>query len=294
MMATADRRPQDATAVQGEQLDALALQVELSSVLGDLQGLVPHLLQLTTTHPRGLGYVTHAGRLAMGKQHQEEKQVARDNARLGFPAPSGDKPAPGNLTPVSAHADLTMRLIDAGHKLTQALLLQGDVCPATRLSREATNTQLLDYLLDLQRLVRHLPTLTKVTADLTEIRDRVSDIVDGQARVSLRELWGPDAVCPHCHRPTLVLYGRDVIVCEEDTRTGEKHPPCTCSDVMCECKSRPRAFRHTWYRDPRDERRGTASTWHHLAARLKGAVELKTDRRKKKPQPTTTEEPPSS
>jgi hypothetical protein len=79
---------------------------------------------------------------------------------------------------------------------------------------------------------------------LTELADTTRKFFEGQEqRTHLRNFD-----CPHCgQRSLIVFWAKGITRC--DRVPGNPHyQPCVCRNSLCECKNRPVAHRHTWFR----------------------------------------------
>jgi hypothetical protein len=261
MMATADRTPDGAAETSVEDW-----RVGISGLVGDLRRLVLMMIDhQSDTRIYRLGFLTYAGRTALDRQTVEERRVRAENAQQGHPAPSADISPPGDFRVVAADADLTTTLRHTARRLLKHHKAN-DRAPVPALAGEPTPSmqQLLDYVLELTAEATDDKLLAGIYRDLNTAREESERAVDGVGRDHL-----PDP-CPFCGHQTLVVdFRQDLIQCDRDPKTGLVSP-CVCPDPICECKSKPVAFRHTWYRNPLDQRRKTPSdTWHKLAGRLK-------------------------
>jgi hypothetical protein len=236
------------------------LQVQVAGLVVDVGRLAGLTIKLTDSRQRGLGFLTFAGRRALYDLVRTERRIR--NAQLGLPAPSGDIAVPGNLQAINADAELTMTLQHCIRRLHKAIAHH--VCPLDRLPGEPDVGDLLRHLYTLTWFTCDRAVLAAVVRDLETAETLLQRLVDGDDKVLLED------PCPYCGRRTLVVqFKEDLIRCDTDQRTGERHP-CQCPNNACDCKVRPRQFRHTWYRATHDQRRtvGAADTWHHLRGLL--------------------------
>lgn len=273
MMATADQHPTEAPTAGVE-----GWKVSIGSVVGALRhlvGVMDGVQHQVDTRVFRLGFLTHAGRESLDRQTREERRVRAENAQQGHPPPSGDISPPGNFSAVAADADLTTTLRHNIRRLRKHLTASAAVIGipynlvALSPGQDPTVRQLLDHL---ENLVLDIPNddtaadklLASVYRDLDVARQSTETAVNGAGRTLL-----PDS-CPHCGNHTLVVdFKDDLIRCDRDPKTGIPSR-CVCSDPLCECKQKPVAYRHTWYRNPHDPRRSSpADTWNKLAGRLK-------------------------
>jgi hypothetical protein len=236
--------------VTPEDLDGL--RYDVMTALGQLEPLQELVARLTDTRQRGLGFLTPAARAAMDAQHAADRryrttQDDRDVVGLDWLnrdadiIPTGHVRAAGTVPAISVEADMYFTLRELVAKTTHWLVAREGVCVVGAIPAEPTVHQLIGRI---RTLVLHLTNERRLAHLLREARRLVDDatfVVDGDDRTLL-----PDP-CPHCGRNTLVAYMRsDLIRCDRDARG--QYGICRCADPMCECKTRPVAYRHEWHR----------------------------------------------
>lgn len=166
----------------------------------------------------------------------------------------GDSPAPGNIGGLSTAAEISMYLHHHARYLIN-LQARAGICTLIRIPVEPTDTELLTAVRQLVWATVSISHLEAIRRDLEFLRDGILHLIDGDDRKEL------GAGCPHCGNRTLVAYfTADLIRCDRHPRT-KRYEPCTCSDPLCECKTRPVAYRHQWFRTK-------TPTWEALADRL--------------------------
>jgi hypothetical protein len=239
----------------------------VSEQLTTISNLVPLISALTDSRQRGLGFVTYEGKQIqdeMIRKDREERdrliKYARRRGRLpldGLISGRGESPAPGNIVAISveAHVHTTLH-----HVIRQFIKDQANngVCALTRAPENASLHQLIVATRSLAWACTSTTLLDAIDRDLEQLVDDAHRLIDGNDRTVLA------ANCPHCGNRTLVVYfADDLIRCDRHPKTG-RYEPCTCPDPLCECKSRPRAFRHEWHRTKGTKPNG----WWALADRL--------------------------
>lgn len=248
--ATADTRP-----------TSEALQLEIVSSLSILLDLVPKVSALTDSHQRGLGFMSYDARQIENAMIRKERRERIKAQILGQPAGHGATAAPGNFTALSVYVEIWAA---ARHQVRRLVRWQAKngvvpaVAPAVEVPVDgATAIELLRMLRPLVWETTEDRVLRAVLDDLQHVHELAEHLIDGNDRTLL------DVPCPHCGRKTLVATFKDgVITCGKDHATGERHA-CICSDPLCECKTRPVAYRHTWHRN----HVGRADSWEALADR---------------------------
>lgn len=134
------------------------------------------------------------------------------------------------------------------------------------------------------------PALDRTRDALAELDDTAQRFFEGQEqRTHLRQF-----VCPHCGERSLIVYwARGITRC--DRVPGQHHyKPCVCPNSLCECKNRPVAHRHTWFRF---HPKSFSSSWDGLQRLLakqgSSAAHYPDDppRRRGRPTPTPTKDP---
>lgn len=250
------------------------LQYGAMTLIGALEPLAGYITDLTTSHQRGLGFLTPANRAMINAQiitDRRERLTQPDRLdQDGRPVvgldwlnrgedikPSGHIRAAGTIGPISCEAEIyyTLRHIT---KVIVRRLDRNGVCVLARLRAEPTTSDLLTHLRALVVLLAAAPdVLGLVHRELTRLRDEATRVIDGDQRTRL-----PDP-CPHCGRDVLVVHWEhDYIRCDRDPRTGA-YGICRCPDPLCECKSKPVAYRHAWHRT--EAAAGNRRhTWHAL------------------------------
>lgn len=243
-------------------------QGALAEQLTTVANLVPLIAALTDTRQRGLGFVTYEGKQIQDAMIREARadltariRDARERNVLHLIEPAkrgaGQSPAPGNIVAVSVEANIHATLHHLIRQLVDGLALNG-ICTLTKVPEDANLYQLLSTMRALTWQSLDARLLGTVQRDLEDLIVDAHRLIDGNDRTVLA------ADCPHCGNRTLVVYfADDLIRCDRHPRTG-RYEPCTCPDPLCECKARPRAFRHEWHRS-----KGTkANGWWSLADRL--------------------------
>jgi hypothetical protein len=214
----------------------------IGELIRDLARNLALVEAMLDTRTRGLGFLTDEGRRALDVLTRVERQAARDNERLGFPAPSGNIPAPAALSPLQVLAEAAVDLQKLAHRAHVALEAAG-VCPIA--GGLPDTASLSDLVLHLGRLLEATTSRRihdQATRDLEHLVEISNRVVDGNDRVLLT------ANCPHCDRRTLVVtFATGVIRCDADPKTGN-YAPCTCPDSYCACHTKPVTHRHTWHR----------------------------------------------
>lgn len=235
--------------------DLAGLQYDCMTLLGDLDTLQHLVAQLTDTHQRGIGFLTPDARAAINAQvaadrRQRTTQPDRDTVGLDWlnrdrdVTPTGHVRAPGTVAAISVEADIYFTLHDLVKRTTSRLYRQAQVCILERVPVEPTATQLIAHLRVLVVLIDTTDVLHAMHRELARLKDDATRLVDGDDKTLL-----PDP-CPHCgHRTLVVRWRDDLIRCDRDQHTGS-YAPCRCPDPLCDCKTKPIAYRHTWHRNP--------------------------------------------
>lgn len=242
-------------------------QTAAAELLTTIANLAPLITALTDSRQRGLGFLTYEGKQIQDEMIRkdrddlaERQRTARNQGLLprdGFIVGRGETRAAGNIVAISVEAQLHAGLHHQARRLTTAIARTG-VCSLTRVPESATTTQLVAALRALVWQTTTTDPLDELTTDLEHLIDDAHRLIDGNDRTTL----GAD--CPHCGRRTLVVYfADDLIRCDRDPKTG-RYEPCTCRESICECKTRPQAFRHEWHRAKHNKPNG----WWALADRL--------------------------
>lgn len=267
MMATTGRRPSEGP---GELASTEDWKVAISETIRELRGvvltMVDHQVDARLYRLKHLSYV---GRREQNRQTREERRIRAENAQQGHPAPSASTPTPGHWATVAADATLTAALRHTSRRLIRHFKAR-DVPPAVESIAEPTIEDLLTYVLDMALQVTDHKLLAEIHRDLEAVRWETEQAIDGVGRDVLSD------PCPYCGQQTLVVdFREDSIQCGPDPRTGLTSA-CVCPDPLCQCKSKPIEFRHTWYRNPHDPRRtSTGDTWSRLAGRIKFARNIR-------------------
>lgn len=276
---------------------------EISSTITDL-GLHLDLVRSLVDAPQRslLGFLPPEAQKAVDDMVRDDRAARRSHIHDGRGADVGLRimnsdapvrgqasPAPLNLSPASfeayAWATLQHLVKNAGYHLTRVyeLLEQRGWCPWPRPAVRDLPIDVDDdgnvivpgtvalaaQLRILCWEIRHTPLLEATLRELRYLNEQAETVVEGAGRTHLGD-------CPHCGRPTLVVYfrgdrdtpGAMFVRCGRDPKTGH-HQPCTCGSEWCPCKTKPLTHRHTWWRNPReapDPR--IAHDWHDLASRL--------------------------
>lgn len=264
---------QDGPGGDGKPKTTPELQAALVEILLDLGELTGYVHDLADTHQPGLGFLSFQAKQALDRQTRSERAdwSAAHSARawteslgLGHLKPLGESPTPGNFRSLASDADFTFTLLDAARRLTASLQREGKQLQVPPVVREPTATQLLWHVGTLVHLTHNAQLLRSLTRDLQGVQETAQALVHGNDRVLLED------PCPYCGNRSLVVYfADDLIKCDRDALTGQK-AACTCPDPLCDCKQKPVAHRHVWYRSPTDKRKTpTDGTWSSLAGRLK-------------------------
>lgn len=239
----------------------------VSEQLTTISNLIPLINALTNTRQRGLGFVTYEGKQIqneMLRKDREERDRLIKYARRhnilpldGLITGRGASPAPVNIVAVSVEAHVHTTLHHNIRQLVRHQAVQG-ICTLVRVPEDANLHELVTSTRSLSWACTDTQLLQGIERDLEQLVDDAHRLIDGNDRTVLA------ADCPHCGNRTLVVYfADDLIRCDRHPRTG-RYEPCTCPDPLCECKTRPRAFRHEWHRS-----KGTkANGWWSLADRL--------------------------
>lgn len=233
------------------------LRVHISTALTALGRHINAVHALVATRSRGLGFLTHEGKAAMDRQVIAERADRYWNlVNAGGVKITGEVPAPGSIPALQYLAETHTGLAHLVRRIVTAATRAG-VCPIPRLAGEPTIPALIARLRELSWRVNNLDLLTETLHDLENLTHHATSLLEGNDKTRL------DEPCPHCGRPTLVVYFRDgVIRCDRDPHTG-LYEPCACPDPMCDCHTNPH-HRHQWYRDLGTGPHG----WWRLADRL--------------------------
>lgn len=242
-------------------------QTAAAGQIGVITNLVPLIAALTNSRQRGLGFLTHEGKQIQDEMIRADRAdlakrafYARKRGRLpldGFIIGRGESPAPGNIVAVSVEAHINATLHHLVRQLVDGLARRG-VCTLTRVPEDATLYELLAVLRSLTWQTTDTHLLDTMHRDLEHLVDDAHKLIDGNDRTVL------NADCPHCGNRTLVVYfADDLIRCDRHPKTG-RYETCTCPDPICDCKTRPHAFRHEWHRAKGTKPNG----WWALADRL--------------------------
>lgn len=233
------------------------LQTSVSELLSTISNLTPFVELLVDTRQRGLGFMTYEAKEAQSGLHRKERRAAAQRRKDGYVLGPGESPVPGNVAGLSVYADLHATLHHLARHLINAQARVG-ICTMTRIPSEPSVDQLVAALRELTWQSASMFALEGVRRDLEVLRDESLRLIDGNDRTVL----GAD--CPHCKNRTLVVYFKDELIrCDRDPKTG-RYEPCTCAESICECKSRPRDFRHEWHLSKGTKPNG----WEYLAARI--------------------------
>lgn len=235
----------------------LELQVAITKTIADLQAIAPMVKNLADTHQRGLGFLSFDARQVQNAMVRDERRLRRKAQVLGQPTGHGATAAPGNIAGINADVEIWAVTRHQIRRLNKWLIVRGH--QAVEAAGDADTLQLLQ-LLDAQILtITDDPALRSVHDDLVNVLAQSQNLIDGNDRVQL------DVPCPHCGRTTLLVTLKDgVVTCGRDPRTG-RHHDCTCPSSVCECKTRPIAYRHTWHR----ERASKPDGWITLANQIR-------------------------
>lgn len=244
--------------------DAITAVSEQLTTIGNL---IPLIAALTDSRQRGLGFVTYEGKQIQDDMIRSDRadldkriRAARELKLLpadGFIRGRGESPAPGNIIAVSVEAHVHTTLHHVVRQLVHDQARHG-VCTLVRVPQDATLPELVAATRSLSWSCTTTTLLDTIERDLAQLVDDAHRLIDGNDRTVLY------ANCPHCGNRTLVVYFKDDLIrCDRHPKTG-RYEPCTCPDPLCDCKTRPRAFRHEWHRS-----RGTKpNSWWALADRL--------------------------
>lgn len=263
--------PEDLAHLDGLRYDAM-------TALGQLEAVHGLVARLVDSHQRGLGFLTPDARAAIGAQYVTDRryrttQPDRDVVGLDWlnrdadVIPSGHVRAPGTVSAISVVADIAFTLTELVQKSTwwlerrQATCVVGDMPPEPTAEQLAARLRTVVVLLTDQRRLDH------VLRETRRLVDDANYVVDGDDRTAM-----PDP-CPHCDRQTLVAYMReDLIRCDRD-RNG-RYTFCRCADPLCECRHRPIAYRHEWFRTDAlaGDRRRTWRALNNLLATRRAAT----------------------
>lgn len=233
------------------------LQTSVAELLTDVSNLTPFVAALTDTHQRGLGFLTYEGKQAQGRAYRAEQRAGAERRKDGYDLGPGESPSPGNIAGLSVYAEIHTTLHFLVRYLIKDLAKRG-VCTLTQVPKDPEIDDLVTTLRALTWQAIAMPPLEAVRRDLEQLRETARQLIDGNDRTVL----GAD--CPHCGNRTLVVYFADGLIrCDRHPKTG-RYEPCTCPDPLCDCKVRPRAFRHEWHRA-----KGTKpNSWWSLSDRL--------------------------
>lgn len=248
-----DRTDTPITSLAGE-----GLQLEIASLLTELHELNPFISALVTSYQRSVGFIGAEGIAEQDAAVRVERRLQAVAAQQGRPPGHGATPAPGNFRGIAVDVDLWYTTIDILRRLDAWHVRNNpDYLPET-LPEAATIGWILDHIRPLVWGCTRDQLLRLVVDELRAARDAAEQLLHGEDRLFL-------GACPHCERPTLVAYfDQGLIRCGRDQNTSHYHP-CTCSDPLCECKSRPVAHRHTWW----NHRGNKPDGWKTLASRIR-------------------------
>lgn len=218
----------------GEALRTLVL-TELAGIRTDLQLIRP----LVTTRQATLGFLSVEAAKVQDDLIREERRDRAQHARDGIKV-SGVTPAPGSINAFSLLAEWEALLADVERSTTARLARIGLCHVASRPAGDDSETARYRRVVELVRVLNRDVYLRRVHTDLVDLHARVTRCIDGNQVKAL-----PDP-CPWCGRKTLVVdMGAWVATCGRDPETGE-FETCLCSDSYCDCKTKPRTYRHTW------------------------------------------------
>lgn len=238
--------------------DAAVLATEIDRKLSDLGALLPLVDKLVDSHQRGLSFLSPDAKDALDHAAREEKAHRVDtNPRFQTPGLQwmrgttgggvlGAVGVPGNVTAISAQADITFTVHDLTRRIRTSLAKAG-ICPLSRLAADATTQDRLEHLSALVWVAPDVASaaqlLRSVDRDLEHLVGLADLVVNGNDKTTYGD-------CPHCRRPTVVVYFRPefLIRCDRDQKTGH-YEPCVCRDPDCLCKYKPTTFRHTWQKE---------------------------------------------
>lgn len=229
------------------------LQTSISELLSTIANLTPMVESLTSTHQRGLGFLTPEGKEAQGRMHRAEKIAGAQRRKDGYDIGPGESPSPGNIGGLSMAADIHVTLHHCARYLINLQARHG-ICTLTTIPTEPTTDDLIAAVRALTWQTFAMPHLEAIRRDLEQLRDDTLRLIDGNDRTVL------NADCPHCGLRTLIVhFTDDLIRCDRNPRS-KRYEPCTCPDPLCDCKVRPVTFRHEWHRAKGDKVGG----WHYL------------------------------
>lgn len=235
------------------------LRVEIDRTLDDLLAYARLIRDLTTTHQTGLGFLTPAGREQLDAQLVADRRHRRTQPdRLdpdGNPVPgldwlnrdtvvagSGHVRAPGTTAAISMGAQIWFTLSDLIRRTIRRLERSG-ICILRPLGMDPDTGDVIEHLRHLLATTTVASFLRPVLHDLEQLSEEADIAVHGDAKAYLDN-------CPHCSRPTLLVYFRDDLIrCDRDPKSGH-YEPCKCRDEFCDCQRKPVSHRHTWYRSP--------------------------------------------
>lgn len=213
--------------------------------LDELEGLLPLVTRLYSTHQKGIGFLTVEARAVMDDTIRKEREARHWNYVHSGVKITGDVPAPGNISAYAIVAEVSMVLTGIVSDLTRRLRRAG-LCLIAGAPYEATPEQLMASTRLLVGMLTNVDTLDHVDRETARLVAMAKKLVDGDDKKKHPE------PCPHCGRMTLVIYiSQGVIRCEKDAET-EKLERCLCNDSnspYCPCR-RNRTYRHEWFRKP--------------------------------------------
>lgn len=249
-MSTPDEKPKtDADLTED-------LLVEIRTHLAHLRSWLPLIRSMPETHRDGLGFIPTEMRQVMGRQHAVERRELREAQSSGLPLGRGASEAPGNLSSWALEAD-----VDATLRHLLRYVLRRTPAAHVPVSKAATMGHLerstgtaLDRLSTACRYVTDRHVALAVQRDLDHLVTTCRRALFGEDRMHL-------GTCPHCRRPTLVVYLQTgVIRCERPRNEDDgRTPRCKCdpedpasqlagASQLCPCHSDPK-FDHHWLRD---------------------------------------------
>lgn len=243
-----------AAALSAEHASSTALALVVTE-LAAIREQIPALRALVDTRQAGLGFLSVEAAKVQNDLRREERRDRARHAQEGIKV-TGVVAAPGSINAFSLLAEWTATLTEIERSLVTRLERSG-VCLVVSKpgGRDLTDVDRYTRALDHLAGCRRTRWLDRLHGDLVNLHERITRCIDGTQVKAM-----PDP-CPWCGHQTLVAdLTAGVITCGRDPHTGE-HEPCVCSDTYCTCKTKPRAYRHTWRRD---EKAHKNTSWQGL------------------------------
>ena len=259
------------------ELDAPHLRTHLRKALTNLRADARVVEDLLDSHQSGYGFLTPAQKAAVEIQAAKDRRDQAVRLKNGEPLGHGAIATPGNIGAISL-SDVTRRGLRASvRRLTEHLYRRPSVCVTRPLPAEPTLAELAGHVLHLADLVldTDVEVLADIAAGLDEHLTGLRSFIDGEDQQRIGNN------CPHCGRNTLILFRREWTIRCLDEPTATDFAPCTCREVICECKTRPVTFRHSWAMSP-----GPGGLSFHALGRALGVTTRnRTRNRKHQPHP---------